>query len=107
MLRFDSPEHHTLPDHIVLDAFFLHGLLIDKARRQEWLSLPHHGAHSDRLSAALALRNQRFAGTGQEMWSHACNNCMKIITREDGKFCEFHYMWSRSSAHRFLIMQIE
>lgn len=83
-----APHGHQLPESIVLDAFLLHTLLTDKRRRNEILQLPHHGFHADRFHAALEERNLRMAGTGQELWAHACYDCMKVYEGEDGQFCE-------------------
>ncbi|KAJ7439728.1 hypothetical protein B0H11DRAFT_1687812, partial [Mycena galericulata] len=69
-------------DH-VLDAFLLYAILKDKNGRREPLSLPHHGHQDHRFDEALAERNYRMAGTGQPMWAHACNRCMKIYQGED------------------------
>ncbi|KZV58934.1 hypothetical protein PENSPDRAFT_596253, partial [Peniophora sp. CONT] len=71
----------------VLDTFFIYALLKDKAfRRDERLMVPNGGAQSDRFSGALLERNLRMAGTGQEMWAHACNLCKKDTA--DGRFID-------------------
>ncbi|KAJ7503848.1 hypothetical protein B0H11DRAFT_1613914, partial [Mycena galericulata] len=72
-------------DH-VLDAFLLYAILKVKNGRREPLSLPHHGHQDHRFDEALAERNYRMAGTGQPMWAHACNRCMKIYQGEDGNW---------------------
>ncbi|KAJ7708801.1 hypothetical protein B0H17DRAFT_1124602 [Mycena rosella] len=74
---------------LVLDAFFLYAILQDKQNRRETLSLPHHGYQNRRFDRELAERNYRMAGTGQDMWAHACNRCMKIYQGEDGNWCTF------------------
>ena len=45
--------------------------------------VPNSGSQSDRFSGALLERNLRIAGTGQEMWAHACNLCRKDT--DDGR----------------------
>ena len=73
---------------MVLDAFFLNALLRDKAVQGKLLQLPHHGAQNQRFDAQLSARNMRMAGTGQEMWAHACDECMHIYRGEDGQLCK-------------------
>ncbi|KAJ7847163.1 hypothetical protein B0H13DRAFT_1451469, partial [Mycena leptocephala] len=70
----------------VLDAFFHHAVLRDKASQDEVLSLLHHGPQRHRLDHALQERNYRMVGTGQEYWAHACNRCMKIYQGDDGQW---------------------
>lgn len=78
-----------LSSDVVLDAFFLFSLLCDKARHHAQLKLPHNGLQQHRFDVALSQRNYRIAGTGQEMWAHACNRCMKIYKGADGNWCMF------------------
>lgn len=73
---------------VVLDAFFLHGLLRDFDKNCCQLSVPHSGLQRHRFDDALDKRNYRMAGTGQEMWAHACNKCMYIYQRDDGNWCK-------------------
>ncbi|KIM76724.1 hypothetical protein PILCRDRAFT_77520 [Piloderma croceum F 1598] len=68
---------------LVLDAFLLHSLLRDADVRGEQLSLLHGGLQRHRLDIALDQRNYRMAGTGQEMWAHACNKCMALYRGPD------------------------
>ncbi|KAJ7135526.1 hypothetical protein C8R46DRAFT_1181090 [Mycena filopes] len=77
---------NDLTGDLVLDSFLLHAILQDKQARREPLSLPHHGHQNHRFDEALAERNYRMAGTGQPMWAHACNRCMKIYQGEDGNW---------------------
>lgn len=79
---------HNLSDVLVLDAFFLHALLRHKDSRQEQLELPHGGLQKVRFIRAMDERNYFMAGTGQEMWPHACDNCMKKWITPDGVVCE-------------------
>ncbi|KAG8938985.1 hypothetical protein FRC04_007208 [Tulasnella sp. 424] len=79
-----SPALSKVTGETVLHAFFLHALLRDHHKRNTSLILPHHGENRARLSPALAKRNLRIAGTGQEMLAHACNLCMKIVDGPDG-----------------------
>ncbi|TDL22076.1 hypothetical protein BD410DRAFT_723567, partial [Rickenella mellea] len=76
--------------YVVLDGFFMHALLQDKERRNEKLKLPHSGLQEDRLNQSLQERNYRMAGTGQEMWAHACNVCQKTYTETNGMACELN-----------------
>jgi hypothetical protein len=79
---------HQLTGDIVLDSFLLHGILRDKNKRREVLSVPHNSSQNHRLDQALAERNYRMTGTGQDMWAHACDKCMKIYQGQDGLWCE-------------------
>lgn len=86
------PRHPLLASitgEMVLYAFMLYGLLQDADTRSECLTLPHRGENRHRLKAALIRRNQRRSGIGQEMWSHACNLCLKIIKSDDGTLSMF------------------
>jgi hypothetical protein len=74
---------------LVLDAFLLHSLLRDADVRGEQLSLPHGGLQRHRFYIALDQRNYRMAGTGQEMWAHACNKCMVFYRGPDEAICGF------------------
>ncbi|KAJ6542571.1 hypothetical protein B0H19DRAFT_1170950 [Mycena capillaripes] len=75
---------HELSEVLVLDAFFLHALLRHKTTRQELLVLPHGGLQKFRFIQVMDERNLFMAGTGQEMWSHACDGCMKKWITPDG-----------------------
>ncbi|KAJ6561919.1 hypothetical protein B0H19DRAFT_1143016 [Mycena capillaripes] len=75
---------HQLDGELVLDAFFYHAVLRDKSTRKEILRLPHHGSQRHRLDNVLKERNFRMIGTGQEMWAHTCDRCMKVYQGEDG-----------------------
>lgn len=88
-----SRLNQELRDELVLDAFFLHALLRDKEVRHTQLSLPHNGWQRVRFNTALDERNYAMAGTGQEMWHHACANCMKTWTGEDGCECNYHFLF--------------
>ncbi|KAJ7116818.1 hypothetical protein C8R43DRAFT_902319 [Mycena crocata] len=81
-----SRLHLALNGDLVLDAFLLHAILHDKHKRRETLSLPHTGYQNHRFDEELAARNYRMAGTGQDMWAHACHRCMKIYQGEDGRW---------------------
>ncbi|KAJ7612433.1 hypothetical protein DFH06DRAFT_1484842 [Mycena polygramma] len=75
-----------LTGDLVLDGFLLHAIFQDKQNRREILSLPHEGYQNHRYDEALAERNRRMAGTGQDMSAHSCNRCMKIYQGEDGRW---------------------
>lgn len=70
------------------DGFFLHALLRDTWNRNIALDLPHRGENSSRLNTALSERNSQIAGTGQQLWAHACDHCMKVVTGLDGTLCK-------------------
>lgn len=87
-----AASRHRVQSHLtdklgykdVLDAFFLHSLLRDHKRHQTRLFLPHVGRHRDRLDEALRDRNLRMRYNGQDMWDHACDDCCKILQKDDG-----------------------
>ncbi|KAJ7267213.1 hypothetical protein C8J57DRAFT_1068083, partial [Mycena rebaudengoi] len=78
-----------LTGEVVLDSFLFHVILHDKRKRCEVLSVPHGSYQNHRLDQALAERNYHMAGTGQDMWAHACDKCMKIYQGEDQQWCKF------------------
>lgn len=80
----DRTTASKITGEMVLHAFFLHSLLQDSKKHGSQLKLPHHGENRVRLSGALAERNLRMAGTGQDMWAHACNLCIKRIMGPNG-----------------------
>ena len=80
---------HSLSEELVLDTFFLHGLLRDSDVRNQKLSLPHGGLQRHRFNQALDVRNNCMAGSGQEMWTHACNKCMHFYCGTDGHICKY------------------
>jgi hypothetical protein len=82
---------HQLDGELVLDAFFYHAILRDKSTRKEILRVPHHGSQRHRLDNALKERNFCMIGTGQEMWAHTCDRCMKVYQGEDGHWCKFPF----------------
>ncbi|KAJ7623919.1 hypothetical protein DFH06DRAFT_1340239 [Mycena polygramma] len=77
---------HNLDGELVLDAFFYHSVLRDKCTQRQILSVPHGGNKRHRLDQALQERNYRMIGTGQEMWAHTCDRCMKVYQGEDGNW---------------------
>lgn len=75
---------HDLNSKVVLDSFFLHALLRDKSLEHgEYLVLPHDGLQERRFDAALRDRNTKIRLRGQEMWGHACDDCVKRYRRPD------------------------
>ncbi|KAF8580537.1 hypothetical protein K439DRAFT_1648182 [Ramaria rubella] len=76
---------HSMDGELILDAFFLHALLRNHTRQAFCLTLLHNGGHNDHFTNALNERNFCITGTGQEMWGHACNDCAKMYTGQDGK----------------------
>jgi hypothetical protein len=83
-----SRLNQDLHGDLVLDAFFLHAILRRKDINHDILSLPHHGVQRLRFQDALDDHNYAMAGTGQEMWPHACAKCMQLYTGADGNTCE-------------------
>ena len=89
----DDIEYPPLLPEVAWNAFYLHALLVHKGRIPllpqqsstiDHLELPHHGDNRDRLLNALEDRNQIMAGTGQEQWAHACDDCEKITRPTEG-----------------------
>ncbi|KAF6763614.1 hypothetical protein DFP72DRAFT_1136202 [Ephemerocybe angulata] len=83
------PFHHLLPAHystrlsldveLVWNALLLFWLWIDCRENNIVLSLDHNAeSHAVRLSKGLKARNDRFVGTGQPEWAHACDLCCWI-----------------------------
>lgn len=71
-------------DKDVLNGFFLYALLLEKAEHQSVLVLPHNeSTQSDRLKQALAERNARMEGPGQEAYTHACDDCYDMKIEND------------------------
>ncbi|KAJ7892674.1 hypothetical protein B0H13DRAFT_1625428, partial [Mycena leptocephala] len=77
---------HELTGELVLEAFILHALLQDQRKHGDILSLPHRAYQEHCFDQAMADRNLRMAGDGQDMWAHACDRCMKIYQGEDGNW---------------------
>ncbi|KAF9045648.1 hypothetical protein BDZ89DRAFT_942555 [Hymenopellis radicata] len=78
-----------LDEEIVSATFRVFALLRDKARRtngEGWLIVDHHGTDDERFEAAIDARNLDMVGTGQPMWGHGCQGCMKFkknaVTKE-------------------------
>ncbi|KAF9005725.1 hypothetical protein BDZ89DRAFT_966423 [Hymenopellis radicata] len=76
-----STLKEELTQEMVLDAFFLYALL----RHNIVLRVPHHGQQEHRLDDALHEANQRMAGTGQPQYAHACDQCLKVISNNNGE----------------------
>lgn len=75
-----------LHDKFVLDGFFLYSLLLDKSERSERLILSHDlPSQRDRLQEALAERNKRTEGVGQEEYTHACDLCFVVMKDDFGR----------------------
>ncbi|KAJ6621201.1 hypothetical protein B0H10DRAFT_1945562 [Mycena sp. CBHHK59/15] len=100
---------HQLTGDLVLESFLLHAVLRDKSNRRETLFLPHHGPQNHRLDQVLAERNYRMVGTGQEMWPHACNRCMKLYQGEDGHWYQmtagFHDGVTSTTAQKHFLLR--
>ncbi|KAF9538244.1 hypothetical protein CPC08DRAFT_651514, partial [Agrocybe pediades] len=74
-----------LQDEHVLNGFFIYSLLLEKAERQQPLSLGHNLYHRDRLQPALQERNKSMEGPGQEAYTHACDLCYVVYEGDDGR----------------------
>lgn len=99
-LTSDDPSASRLKDELasdlVLDSFFLHAIMRDKAHRRNVLKLPHHGMQDQRLNKVLAERNYIMVGTGQEMWAHTCARYTKV-KMESGVCLPFQDFAAQSS----------
>ena len=81
---FNVPNRSHLSDQlhpdVIHDLFFL--------KFQKWLAVPHSKLQRHRFDGVLDERNYCMAGTGQEMWGHACSKCMHIYLSADGNWCK-------------------
>ena len=69
-----------------MNGFFLYSILLDKAERNEPLILSTtEASQRDRLREALAERNKRMEGVGQEEYGHACDLCFVVFNDEQGR----------------------
>lgn len=95
---------HILSSKVVLDSFFLHALLRDKSLEDgEHLILPHDGIQEHRFDAALRDRNTKIRLRGQEMWAHACDDCVKRLRRPDGTLGMFSHSFHYSTVGSILM----
>lgn len=84
----DSPNE-SISCTVILDAFFLHALLLESRRNESPLVLPHHGQSFDRLTARMHERNSETAIHGLHHWTHRCEVCFKDIENQTtGETCE-------------------
>jgi hypothetical protein len=67
---------------MVWHGFFINSSLRHFTRTQGTLSVDHGGDNRKRLDQVLEQRNRFMAGTGQEMWPHACYDCQKIFMKD-------------------------
>ncbi|KAF9001061.1 hypothetical protein BDZ89DRAFT_968722, partial [Hymenopellis radicata] len=83
----DKPWHGNtkllwrLDHETVWDTFWMFALLRDIGRRSNEtasLELSNRGNQKGRIDEALAERNRRMVGTGQPMWGHVCDSCLKV-----------------------------
>ncbi|KAI1784804.1 hypothetical protein LXA43DRAFT_901026, partial [Ganoderma leucocontextum] len=83
LLPLDWGYKFKLTTEQVWDGFFLYSLLLDHQERSTSLSLPHvAGSQAERLSGALQDRNLRMARPGQKYWSHACDRCCWVDSKD-------------------------
>ncbi|KAG2139346.1 hypothetical protein DEU56DRAFT_871163 [Suillus clintonianus] len=71
-------------DTDVLNGFFIHSLLLEKAEHNSCLVLPHDEQQRTRIDVALSERNKEMEGIGQEAYPHACDLCF-IVIGDDSK----------------------
>ena len=74
-----SGDAHALTTETVWNAFWLYALLKHHDATGETFTLPHAGDHQGRFTSALDARNAMMVGTGQPLWSHACDDCEKLL----------------------------
>lgn len=80
----------TLRDEDVANGFYIYSLLLDKAECGSCLVLDHDVANQRlRLGPALAERNKRMEGIGQESYNHACDLCYFVYRGDDDKLCVY------------------
>ncbi|KAF9020708.1 hypothetical protein BDZ89DRAFT_958068, partial [Hymenopellis radicata] len=66
---------------LVMDTFWIFALLRDQARRTNGtgtLAVANQGDQVDRFKTAIDNRNLAMTGTGQPMWGHICDACVKL-----------------------------
>ncbi|KZO90569.1 hypothetical protein CALVIDRAFT_490265 [Calocera viscosa TUFC12733] len=87
------PDIPTLRRTYVWDTFYLDALLQHHEEQGTILTLPEHptgsrpwGAQRDRIREGLRQRNEFIAGTGQELYAHACDGCVRLIERNEQQF---------------------
>lgn len=81
----------SLTPTTILDAFLMHSLLIESAREEKPLQLPHHGEQSSRLVGAMNERNLKSAGVGLHHWAHRCDLChVPVVDSDTGIESEFN-----------------
>jgi hypothetical protein len=74
-----------LDEGTVWNGVFLYWLIVDSIETQQPLTLQQNApSQMARLQPALAMRNRRMAGTGQQEWNHACDLCCWVNQTEDG-----------------------
>ena len=89
----DWPYSLELQSEEAMNGFFLYSLMLHMAEHNTHLVLSHSSTQNDRLSEALSYRNKVMEGTGQEEWTHACDQCFVVHQGENGQFGEIlHYL---------------
>lgn len=86
-LKLAAPWQYSLElgDEYVLNGFLLYALLVAKAEQSLTLVLAHDApSQRDRLKEALAERNKKMEGTGQEEYTHACDLCFVVSKDKAG-----------------------
>lgn len=87
-----TSQESCITGRTVLEAFFLHSLILEAERQGRALSLPHRQSQEHRLTTALNERNVRVASDGLVHWAHRCNDCFKrVMDTSDGEICEQHH----------------
>lgn len=83
--RWELDQRH------VMQTWWILSLLLSTDRTslgQRRLTVPHHACGNDRLEGEMVVRNMDMTGTGQPMYGHTCQGCMKCYKGSDGKICE-------------------
>ncbi|KAF9006230.1 hypothetical protein BDZ89DRAFT_966122 [Hymenopellis radicata] len=94
----DQPWHGMtdlnwrLNDEIIYATFWVFALLRDKARRTNatgCLVVDNRGENSRRFDAVIDERNLDMGSTGQPMWGHVCEGCVKLKKKPETEEIEY------------------
>ncbi|KZT57327.1 hypothetical protein CALCODRAFT_434401, partial [Calocera cornea HHB12733] len=71
----------------ISDLFDLYSLLLHHSEQKSQLVLPDSAeSQSERLTAAMLLRNHFMAANGQEQWAHSCQGCRKFFNKDGEQY---------------------
>lgn len=94
-----------LDTELVWNSLFLYWLLEDCAENGLVLELDENASSQTlRISKGLKGRNDRFAGTGQPEWNHACDLCCWLSRDENGGELRCQCRSPGLLAYRFLVL---